>query len=134
MSNQHTKLGPARAEEPALTKLNDQHNTHAMPVRVLTMWLPRSLTGRGVHREPRAVPTVAAPATPLTSPRKLLCTSLACAASLNYAASLTCAVRLTHAASPTSAASLPSQTGSAARNTMIAPCVSRRPFLPHLNY
>ena len=33
MSNQHTKLGQARAEEPAPTKLNDQHNTQAMPVR-----------------------------------------------------------------------------------------------------
>ena len=33
MSNQHTKLGPARPEEPAPTKLDDQHNTQAMPVR-----------------------------------------------------------------------------------------------------
>eukprot|EP00964_Phaeocystis_antarctica_P075387 scaffold46506_cov66-Phaeocystis_antarctica.AAC.1 len=50
MSNQHTKLGPARPEEPAPTKLDDQHNTHAMPVRALTMWLPRSPLGLGVHR------------------------------------------------------------------------------------
>ena len=50
MSSQHTKLGPARPEEPAPTKLDDQHNTHAMPVRTLTMWLPRSPLGRGVHR------------------------------------------------------------------------------------
>ena len=34
MINQHTKLlAQARSEEPALTKLNDQDNTHAMPVR-----------------------------------------------------------------------------------------------------
>ena len=33
MSNQHTELGQTRAEEPALTKLNDKHNTHDMPVR-----------------------------------------------------------------------------------------------------
>eukprot|EP00964_Phaeocystis_antarctica_P142685 scaffold108008_cov54-Phaeocystis_antarctica.AAC.2 len=33
MSNQHTKLSQARSEEPAPTKLNDQHNTQAMPVR-----------------------------------------------------------------------------------------------------
>ena len=42
--------GMARAEEPAPTKLDDQHNTHAMPVRALTMWLPRSPLGLGVHR------------------------------------------------------------------------------------
>ena len=33
MSNQHTKLSQARSEEPAPPKLNDQHNTHPMPVR-----------------------------------------------------------------------------------------------------
>ena len=32
MSNQHTKLGQARSEEPAPTKLNHQDNTHAAPV------------------------------------------------------------------------------------------------------
>eukprot|EP00964_Phaeocystis_antarctica_P024345 scaffold13644_cov66-Phaeocystis_antarctica.AAC.3 len=37
MSNEHTKLGPARPpEEPAPTKLDDQHNTQAMPVRTRT--------------------------------------------------------------------------------------------------
>ena len=41
MSNQHTKLGQARSEEPAPTKLNDQDNTHAVPVRAL-VWPPRS--------------------------------------------------------------------------------------------
>ena len=35
MSNQHTKLGEARSEEPAPTKLNDQHDTHGMPVCAL---------------------------------------------------------------------------------------------------
>ena len=50
MSNQHTKLSQARSEEPAPTTLNDQRNTHAMPVRALTMWLPRSPLGLGVHR------------------------------------------------------------------------------------
>ena len=32
MSNQHTKLGQARSEEPAPTQLNHQDNTHAAPV------------------------------------------------------------------------------------------------------
>ena len=50
MSNQQTKRGQARSEEPAPTTLNDQRNTHAMPVRALTMWLPRSPLGLGVHR------------------------------------------------------------------------------------
>ena len=54
MSNQHTKLGEARSEEPAPTKLNEQDNTHAAPVRAL--WPPRSapcrdVLGRSVHRE-----------------------------------------------------------------------------------
>ena len=31
--NQHTRLSQARSEEPAPIKLNDQHNTHPMPVR-----------------------------------------------------------------------------------------------------
>ena len=36
MSNQHTKLGQARSEEPAPTKLNEhEDNTHAVPVRAL---------------------------------------------------------------------------------------------------
>ena len=35
MSNQHTKLGQARSEEPAPTKLNEQDNTHSAPVRAL---------------------------------------------------------------------------------------------------
>ena len=35
MSNQHSKLGQARSEEPASTKLNDEHDTHAAPVRAL---------------------------------------------------------------------------------------------------
>ena len=36
MSNQHTKLSQARAEEPAPTKLDDQHNTQAVPVHTRT--------------------------------------------------------------------------------------------------
>ena len=36
MSSQPTKLGQARAKEPAPTKLDDQHNTQAMPVRTRT--------------------------------------------------------------------------------------------------
>ena len=32
MSNQHTKLGQARSEEPAPTKLNEQDDMHAVPV------------------------------------------------------------------------------------------------------
>ena len=32
MSNQHTKLGQVRSEEPAPTKLNEQDNTRAVPV------------------------------------------------------------------------------------------------------
>ena len=35
MSNQLSKLGQARSEEPAPTKLNEQDNTHAAPVRAL---------------------------------------------------------------------------------------------------
>ena len=35
MSNQHSKLGQARSEEPAPTKLNEKDNTHAVPVRAL---------------------------------------------------------------------------------------------------
>ena len=41
LSNQRTKLGQARSEEPAPTKLNEQDNTHAVPVRAL-VWPPRS--------------------------------------------------------------------------------------------
>ena len=40
MSNQHTKLGQARSEESAPTKLNEQDNTHSAPVRALVA--PRS--------------------------------------------------------------------------------------------
>ena len=50
----NTRLSQARPEEPAPTKLDDQHNTHAMPVRTLTMWLPRSPLGRGMNRELRS--------------------------------------------------------------------------------
>ena len=38
MSNKHTKLSQARSEEPAPPKLNDQHNTHPMPVRAQVPW------------------------------------------------------------------------------------------------
>ena len=34
--NQQTKLGSARAEGPAPSKLDNQHNTQAMPVRTRT--------------------------------------------------------------------------------------------------
>ena len=51
MSNQHTKLGQARSEEPAPTKLNEQDNTHAVPVCAPTRSLGRDVLGRGVHRE-----------------------------------------------------------------------------------
>ena len=57
MSNQHTKLGQARSEEPAPTKLNEQDNTHAVPVCALmapARTLCRDVLGRGVHREPHA--------------------------------------------------------------------------------
>ena len=36
-SNQDTKLGQARSEEPAPTKLNDQHDAHVMQVSARTM-------------------------------------------------------------------------------------------------
>ena len=61
MSNQHTKLGQARSEEPAPTKLNEQDNTHAAPVRAIyppRSPLGRGMLGRGVHRELCSVPTV----------------------------------------------------------------------------
>ena len=35
--NQAIKLGQLRSEKPAPTKLNDQHDTHGMPVRARTM-------------------------------------------------------------------------------------------------
>ena len=47
MSNQHTKL-EARSEEPAPTKLNEQDNTLAVPVRALMA--PAQSPCRGVHR------------------------------------------------------------------------------------
>ena len=54
MSNQHAKLGQARSKEPAPTKLNEQDNTHAVPVRALMAPaqspMPRR-AGRSVHRE-----------------------------------------------------------------------------------
>ena len=61
MSNQHTKLGQARTEEPAPTKLNEQDNTHAVPVRALMAPAQspcRDVLGRGEHRESCSVPTV----------------------------------------------------------------------------
>eukprot|EP00964_Phaeocystis_antarctica_P115926 scaffold79904_cov70-Phaeocystis_antarctica.AAC.2 len=61
MSNQPTKVGQARAEEPAPTKLNDQHNTQAMPVRTHNGCAAQSPRPARVHRE---VPTVAASAAP----------------------------------------------------------------------
>ena len=57
MSNQHSKLGQARSEESASTKLNEQDNTHAVPVCALmapARTLCRDVLGRGVHREPHA--------------------------------------------------------------------------------
>ena len=36
-SNQDTKLGQTRSEEPAPTKLNDQHDAHVMQVSARTM-------------------------------------------------------------------------------------------------
>ena len=60
MSNQHTKL-EARSEESAPPKLNDEHDTRAVPVRALmapTQSPMPQRAGRGVHREPCSVPTV----------------------------------------------------------------------------
>ena len=62
MSNKHTKPGQARAEEPAPSKLDDQHNTHAMPVRA--QWLPPSPLGQRVHRETARSPYSAASVAP----------------------------------------------------------------------
>ena len=61
MSNQHSKLGQARSEEPAPTKLNEQDNTHSAPVRALMApaQSPRhDVLGRGVHQEACSVPAV----------------------------------------------------------------------------
>ena len=44
MSNQHTKLGEARSEEPAPTKLNEQDNTHAAPVCAPQSMAPHAAT------------------------------------------------------------------------------------------
>ena len=52
-----TKLGQARSEEPAPTKLNEQDNTHSAPVRALVAPAQsprRDVLGRGVHG-PRAM-------------------------------------------------------------------------------
>ena len=60
LSNQRTKLGQARSEEPAPTKLNEQDNTHSAPVRALVAPrspLCRDVLGRSVHRELCSVPT-----------------------------------------------------------------------------
>ena len=44
MSNQHSKLGQARSEESAPTKLNEQDNTHAVPVCALQSMAPYAAT------------------------------------------------------------------------------------------
>ena len=54
MSNQHTKLGEARSEEPAPTsRLNDEHDTHAVPVCAL---IPAAQSPRPRHARPRRAP------------------------------------------------------------------------------
>ena len=58
-SSQDTKLGQPRSEEPTPTKLNDQHDTHGMPVRA-HYGLPRSplrLAQRMHQNLPRASKT-----------------------------------------------------------------------------
>ena len=57
MSTQHTKLGQPRSEEPTPTKLNDQHDTHGMPVRARTTAcraVPYRLAQRMHQNLPRA--------------------------------------------------------------------------------
>ena len=58
MSNQHTKLGQARSEEPAPTKLNEQDNTHAVPVCApaqspMPRRAPRTMLGSYSEGSPR---------------------------------------------------------------------------------
>ena len=58
MSNQHTKLGQARTEEPALTKLTEQDNTHAVPVCApaqspMPRRAPRTMLGSYSEGSPR---------------------------------------------------------------------------------
>ena len=92
MSNKHTKPGWARAEEPAPTKLDDQHNTHAMPVRA--QGLPASPLGQRVHRETARSPYssgLRGPTAPLASQRKLYADS-----PTNPRRQSTCAARLTN--------------------------------------
>ena len=56
MSNQHSKLGQARSEEPASTKLNDEHDTHAVPVRALMAPAQSPMPRRArPRRAPRAM-------------------------------------------------------------------------------
>ena len=55
MSNQHTKLGQARSEEPAPTKLNEQDNTHSAPVRALMAPAPPMPRRARPRRAPRAM-------------------------------------------------------------------------------
>ena len=54
LTKKETKLGQDRAEEAAPTKLDDQHNTLAMPVRTRTMWLqsPRPRRAPRTARSP----------------------------------------------------------------------------------
>ena len=102
ISNQHTKLSQARSEEPAPTKLNDQRNTHAMPVRA--QWLPRSplgrgVLGRGVNREPcsqQQTPRARETAIDLQSPwhRDFCCCALGYHPSLRYQPSPGCHANL----------------------------------------
>ena len=75
LTKKETKLGQDRAEEPAPTKLADQHNTHAMPVRAHNVAAAQSPRPR--HEPGTALPTVAASAAPPP-----------CAASQTCAASL----------------------------------------------
>ena len=55
MSNQHSKLGQARSEEPAPTKLNEQDNTHAVPVCAPQSMAPYAATCYRPRRAPRTV-------------------------------------------------------------------------------
>ena len=60
LTKKETKLGQDRAEEAAPTKLDDQHNTLAMPVRAHNVAAAQSPRPR--HEPGTALPTVAASA------------------------------------------------------------------------
>ena len=79
MSNQHTKLGQARSEESAPTKLNEQDNTHAVPVCAPQSMAPYAATCYRPRRAPRTVLGSCSRRIPVTRETALPHPNLCCA-------------------------------------------------------